>query len=85
MVLWGGSHLTFLGAAFLKTATVNIKDAFHTNLAPTLGIKRALNFTKEQTQINKAHSSSIQQASDTVQQLQIQNNFFKNYVTNTLE
>ena len=85
MVLWGASHLAFLGIGFLKTATVNIKDAFHTNLAPTLGIKRALNFTTEQTKINKAQSTSIQQTSDTVQQIQIQNNFFKNYVTDTLE
>ena len=85
MALWGGSHLAFLAVAFIKTATVSLKDAFHTILAPTFGIKRAINFTNEQAQINKAHSGSIQQASDTVQQLQIQNNFFKNYVTNTLE
>ena len=85
LVVWAGSHLAFLGVSFFKTATVNLRDAFHTTMAPTFGIKRAIRFTNEQAQINIAHSGSIQQVSDTTQQIQIQSNFFKTYVTETFE
>ena len=85
LVAWAGSHLVFLGAAFIKTATVSVKDAFHTTFTPTLGLKRAIKFTNEQTEINKAHDGSIRQVSDTTQQIQIQNNFFKTYVTETFQ
>ena len=85
LLAWAGSHLAFLAVAFIKTARDSIRDAFLTTVAPTIGLKRAINFTNEQKKINEDHKGSIQQVSDTTQQMQIQNNFFKTYVTETLQ
>ena len=86
LALWAGSHATFLIVSFIKTATVSLRDAFHTTLAPTFGMKRAIQFTNKQEVINMANMESLQSVTNTTKQIEVQNKYFqeciKEQVTN---
>ena len=85
LFLWGMSHFGFLGVTFCTKATDNIKDAFLTTAAPTIGLSKLITFSNAQATVNDATKQSIQEVSNSTQKMMIQNTWFKQYVTQTLE
>ena len=79
------AHFGFLGVTFCTKASENIKDAFLTTAAPTIGLSKVITFSKEQEKVNVTTKQSIKQVSDSTEKILIQNNWFKSYVTQTLE
>ena len=84
LLAWAVAHVAFLGGTFCSKASVNIKDAFMTTAAPTIGLSRVINFTNEQAKINETTQGGIQEVSNSTEKLVIQNQWFKSYVTETL-
>ena len=85
LLLWATAHFGFLGATFCSKATVNVKDAFLTTAAPTIGLSKVITFSNDQEKVNITTKENIKQVSDSTQKILIQNNWFKTYVTDTLE
>ena len=85
LLVWGMSHFGFLGVTFCTKASDNIRDAFLTTAAPTIGLSKVITFSKDQEKVNVSTKQSIKEVSDSTQKLLIQNNWFKQYVNQTLE
>ena len=85
LLVWGMSHFGFLGVTFCTKASDNIRDAFLTTAAPTIGLSKVITFSKDQEKVNESTKQNIKEVSDSTQKLLIQNNWFKQYVNQTLE
>ena len=56
-----------------------------TTAAPTIGLSKVITFSNDQEKVNITTKENIKQVSDSTQKILIQNNWFKSYVTDTLE
>ena len=85
LFFWAMAHFGFLGVTFCTKASEDIKDAFLTTAAPTVGLSKVITFNNQQEKVNDSTKQSIKQVSDSTEKILIQNNWFKSYVTQTLE
>ena len=72
LLLWAMAHLAFLGGTFCSKASVNVKDAFLTTAAPTIGLSKVITFSNEQEKVNVTTKENIQKVSDSTEKLLIQ-------------
>ena len=80
---WACGHIIFLMGAFCKRAPTDPKGAFMTTAAPTIGLTHLMSLSKHQSQLNHSTQNSLKDISNSSKQMEIQSQFFKDFVTET--